>query len=141
MIHRWKPRSLRHATAAAAIVLAVGGVAVIGVAQHSQHTAPQPSRAASGSITGPISPTTTAAKPTSNAPTTTARKVAPTVTGLPASPPTALDIASIGVRTPLIRLGRNPDGSVQVPESFHVAGWYSGSVTPGQTGPTVIVGH
>jgi sortase (surface protein transpeptidase) len=45
------------------------------------------------------------------------------------------------VQSTLIRLGLNADGTVQVPMSFHVAGWYEHSVTPGQTGPSVILGH
>jgi sortase (surface protein transpeptidase) len=30
---------------------------------------------------------------------------------------------------------------VQVPTSFHVAAWYQRSVTPGQLGPSIILGH
>ncbi len=52
-----------------------------------------------------------------------------------------VSIPSIGVTSMLTSLGRNADGSVQVPTDFQVAGWYNGSVTPGQVGPTVILGH
>ncbi len=41
----------------------------------------------------------------------------------------------------LTSLGLNTDGSVHVPDSFSIAGWFNGSVTPGQVGPTVILGH
>ena len=57
------------------------------------------------------------------------------------SPPTEIDIPKIGVRSIVVRLDRNADGTVQVPDSFHVAGWYEHSVTPGQVGPSVFLGH
>ena len=45
--------------------------------------------------------------------------------------------------TPLTRLGLAADGTVQVPPvaAHSPAGWYSGSPTPGQLGPSVILGH
>ena len=55
--------------------------------------------------------------------------------------PVALTIPLIGVRTSLITLGRAPDGTMQVPSSTAVAGWYTGSVRPGAVGPAVLVGH
>jgi len=50
-------------------------------------------------------------------------------------------IPSLGVNAPVIDLGLNPDGSLQVPSDFRVAGWYAGGPQPGQVGPAVIVGH
>ena len=41
----------------------------------------------------------------------------------------------------MISLGRAADGSMQVPASTAVAGWYDGSALPGAMGPAVIVGH
>jgi len=55
--------------------------------------------------------------------------------------PVALTIPAIGVRTPLERLGRTPQGSLQVPVSTTVAGWYTGSPRPGEIGSSVIAGH
>ena len=59
------------------------------------------------------------------------------------SAPVGLRIAAIGVDTPVMRLGLAADGSVQVPpvEKHDRAGWYEHSPTPGQTGPSVILGH
>jgi len=59
------------------------------------------------------------------------------------SVPVGLRIPSIGVDTPVIRLGLAPDGSVQVPPvtAHDRAGWYRHSPTPGQLGPSVILGH
>ncbi|HTZ91281.1 MAG TPA: class F sortase [Streptosporangiaceae bacterium] len=59
----------------------------------------------------------------------------------PVPPPTALDIPAIGVETRLIRLGLTRAGTLQVPSSTAVAGWYTGSPRPGATGAAVIAGH
>jgi sortase (surface protein transpeptidase) len=55
--------------------------------------------------------------------------------------PVALAIPAIGVRTSLIRLGRTPQGTLQVPSSTSVAGWYTASPRPGEIGSAIIVGH
>ncbi|MFF9489602.1 class F sortase [Streptomyces sp. NPDC014676] len=59
------------------------------------------------------------------------------------SVPVGLEIPDIGVDTPVIRLGLAPDRTVQVPPvtAHDRAGWYRHSPTPGQTGPSVILGH
>jgi LPXTG-site transpeptidase (sortase) family protein len=55
--------------------------------------------------------------------------------------PVSLTIPAIGVRTKLVHLGRNSNGTLQVPASTAVAGWYTGSPRPGATGAAVIAGH
>ncbi|MFJ6904487.1 class F sortase [Streptomyces griseoluteus] len=57
--------------------------------------------------------------------------------------PVRLRIPGIGVDTPVMRLGLAQDGSVQVPPitAHDQAGWYQSSPVPGQTGPSVILGH
>ncbi|MXM66991.1 class F sortase [Streptomyces sp. HUCO-GS316] len=59
------------------------------------------------------------------------------------SVPVGLRIPALGVDTPVIRLGLAPDGSMEVPPvtAHDRAGWYRHSPTPGQVGPSVIVGH
>lgn len=59
------------------------------------------------------------------------------------SVPVRLQIPAIEVDTPVMRLGLASDGTVQVPPitSHDQAGWYRHSPTPGQTGPSVILGH
>jgi LPXTG-site transpeptidase (sortase) family protein len=59
------------------------------------------------------------------------------------SAPVRLRIPEIGVDTPVMRLGLAPDGTVQVPPvtAHDQAGWYEHSPTPGQTGPSVLLGH
>ena len=55
--------------------------------------------------------------------------------------PVALVIPSIGVQTNLTDLGLTADGTLQVPSTTSVAGWYTGSPRPGAIGPAVIAGH
>ncbi|MFD4974885.1 class F sortase [Streptomyces sp. NPDC058424] len=59
------------------------------------------------------------------------------------SVPVRLRIPAIGVDTPLLSLGLEPDGTVQVPPvtAHDQAGWYRYSPTPGQVGPSVVLGH
>jgi hypothetical protein len=59
------------------------------------------------------------------------------------SEPVHLDIPAIGVSTPLMALGLNPDGTIAVPPLRRdaPAGWYRYLVTPGEVGPAVILGH
>jgi sortase (surface protein transpeptidase) len=55
--------------------------------------------------------------------------------------PTRLIIPAIGVDTSVVPLGRNADGTAQVPSSTTYAGWYDLGPRPGQVGPAVILGH
>jgi hypothetical protein len=82
-------------------------------------------------------PTTSTATPT-----TTSRAAAPPTTRpLRPLPPVAVEIPSIGVSSRLIRLGLNPDGTMEVPRDYGLAGWFTGGAMPGQDGPAVISGH
>ena len=55
--------------------------------------------------------------------------------------PVRLRIPALRVDTALHRLGLRPDGSIAVPASPEVAGWYASGPRPGQAGPAVILGH
>jgi hypothetical protein len=57
------------------------------------------------------------------------------------APPVHLQIPAIDVSTPLVKLGRLPDGTLQVPKAWGTAGWYDQGPRPGQPGPAVILGH
>jgi sortase (surface protein transpeptidase) len=64
------------------------------------------------------------------------------VRGYRATPePVRVEIPRIGVSSSLIRLGRAPDGTVEVPKAFGVAGWYAPGTRPGDPGSAVILGH
>ncbi len=56
----------------------------------------------------------------------------------------SVSIPTIGVKSKLLHLGLNKDGTMQVPDlitSADEAAWYKYSVTPGQIGTAVIEGH
>jgi sortase (surface protein transpeptidase) len=64
------------------------------------------------------------------------------VRGYRATPmPVRVEIPSIGVASSLDRLGRAPDGTVEVPRDWEVAGWYAPGPRPGDPGSAVILGH
>jgi sortase (surface protein transpeptidase) len=62
-------------------------------------------------------------------------------TPAPVARPVSLTIPLIGVRTSLVTLGLTANGTLEVPSSTAVAGWYTGSARPGSVGPSVILGH
>ena len=57
--------------------------------------------------------------------------------------PQSIDIPSIEVEAPLMKLGLSKDGEVELPpyEKPKMAGWYTGSAVPGDKGASVIIGH
>jgi len=67
----------------------------------------------------------------------------PTSTPLAAHvPPVEVAVPAIAVRSRLIGLHLNADGTLQVPQFYGIAGWYSDGPAPGDAGhPAVIVGH
>ena len=83
--------------------------------------------------------------PAASAAGTTGRAgTAPSSPALHVSPPVSVAIPAIGVRSRLLRLGLNADGSIQVPSlttSADEAAWYKYSAMPGQRGTAVIEGH
>jgi hypothetical protein len=62
----------------------------------------------------------------------------------PLSPddPVALTVPAIEVRTgPLLGLGLDPTGALEVPPDAGTAGWFTLGPMPGAAGPAVIAGH
>ena len=106
----------------AGVSLVFGGAIAMLVAALTQQHAPAPAASAAG-------------------------KIAPSGARGPAlhqSPPVSVAIPAIGVQSRLLHLGRNQDGTMQVPNlitSANEAAWYKYSVTPGQIGTAVIEGH
>jgi sortase (surface protein transpeptidase) len=133
----WRGRRGRLAVGALAALLVLAGAVALGIGVRAQTHAPQPAAAAG-------TPTSSAPAP-SPSPTPSGRRQAPDPTGpmLPASTPTRVAIPAIGVDSSLLQLGLNPDRTVQVPPLSRdsKAGWYRGSPTPGQLGPSLILGH
>ena len=71
------------------------------------------------------------------------RTAADTAAALQPSAPLRIIIPSLRVDAPVMRLGRAGDGSVQVPPlaNHNLTGWFDQSVTPGQDGTSIILGH
>jgi Sortase domain len=96
------------------------------------------------------SATSTAMAPPSTTTTTTplsplAALVGPPqpATPAPVAPITApVDIAidALGVRAPVVAVGVESDGQLQIPDERH-AGWYQFGAAPGRSGATVIAAH
>jgi sortase (surface protein transpeptidase) len=82
----------------------------------------------------PVTVTTTAPAPV---------RLAAVASALPASTPVRIQIPALRVNAPVMLLGRNSDGTVQVPplSDHNLAGWYARSVTPGADGSSIILGH
>jgi hypothetical protein len=55
--------------------------------------------------------------------------------------PVRIAIPAIGVRTRIVRLGLNHDGTLETPDDYQRAGWWSGGPRPGEAGAAVVVGH
>jgi len=116
-------------------------------------TARAGARSASPAPTRPArtSPAPTRPARTSPAPTRPARTspapTPPTGTGPAAlgwSVPRELRIPAIGVTARLDDVALQPDGTIGVPQpgpDYDHPAWFSGSPTPGELGPSVIVGH
>jgi sortase (surface protein transpeptidase) len=120
-----------------AVLLVLAGIVVLVVGIRGQHHAPQPSPAAAT--------TQASASVPAAAGTATSSSAAPAPRGpvLPKSTPTGLKIPAIGVTSSLLRLGLNKDQTVQVPPlgKDSKAGWYTASPTPGELGPSLLLGH
>jgi hypothetical protein len=110
---------------AAGLVVVAAGTAGLLLTRHST-PAMRPVAAGVGALPAPTGPIV--APPQSAAPR-------------PVAAPVSLTIPLIGITSKLIRLGLASDGSLQVPPTTSVAGWYTGSPRPGAIGSAIIVGH
>lgn len=58
-----------------------------------------------------------------------------------AQQPVHLSVPEIGVDAPVISLGLQANGKLEVPATASDTGWWSGGSVPGAVGPAVIAGH
>jgi hypothetical protein len=111
-----------------ALLLLVGTACLVTGLQERRHPLPGPVRqrpaAAVGAASAPVPPTTIPATPT-----------------VSRSVPVAVRIPAIGLDVWLTELGLNANGTVAVPTSVKVPGWFSPGPSPGQVGSAVILGH
>ena len=122
--------------AAAAVLLLIGGGTAIGFAVTANDPPPQPPASAAS----PSPTDVTATPPPSTPPVAAAQTTGPI---MPAATPTQVSIPAIDVDSTLMELGLNADGTAEVPplDPAAPAGWYRGSPTPGELGPSIILGH
>ncbi|MFC7862119.1 sortase domain-bontaining protein [Arthrobacter koreensis] len=66
----------------------------------------------------------------------------PAADAIPA-PPRIVTLPTIQTSSALMELGLLPDGTLEVPPASpsSPAGWYSGSPSPGEPGPAILLGH
>jgi sortase (surface protein transpeptidase) len=55
--------------------------------------------------------------------------------------PVSITVPTMELSQPLIPLGIQGDGTMEVPEDYDDVGWFTGGGLPGGVGPTVIAGH
>lgn len=155
MVHTSSRRGRLMAPAVAAVLLTsltlgVSGCGSAAAPQASTTTqaapslsSPSPAPSTPTQITPTRIPTTPAAP--APAPAAPAAPAAPKVLGeiLAPSAPVTLSIPDIGLTNNLMTLGRDTNGEAEVPPEAEgsPAGWYQYSPTPGELGPSVILGH
>jgi len=60
----------------------------------------------------------------------------------PVAAPTGISVPSIGVDAPVVDVGLEDDGGMEIPADVSTTGWYELGVTPGEaSGTAVISGH
>jgi hypothetical protein len=133
----------RRMSAAVAAALAVAAVVLAVVATMGQQQAASPAASAANPAR---EGTLGLATPPGPSPRGKGQAGAPAVVDrfLPRSVPVSLDVPRIGIHNAnLVHLGLGKDGSIQVPPvgANSPAGWFRNSPTPGQLGPSVILGH
>lgn len=81
-----------------------------------------------------------ASEPTTNRPSTTS--ATPTPTPIGRSAPVRIDVPAMKLEKKLGRLGLSKDGqTLELPRKPKKPGWYEKSATPGEIGPTVVIGY
>jgi sortase (surface protein transpeptidase) len=136
-------RRLRFILIGSALVVAVSGFAWFTPSEAGDRQFPDASEQAVAMTS--LAPVTTNA-PTAPSPTVAQAVPAPAATLEPEHPavevyPLRVRIPEIGVDADVIDLGLNTDGTLEVPSDFAQTGWYTGRSVPGETGPSVVVGH
>lgn len=67
----------------------------------------------------------------------------PAPESLPKSLPVSVSIRRLGINAPVMVVGRDRRGAIEVPPlgRRNLAGWYAHGPAPGEVGPAVLVGH
>lgn len=60
---------------------------------------------------------------------------------VPSHEPKRISIDSTGITGFVQKVGKDEDNVIVAPSNIHMAGWYTGSVLPGESGLSIIDGH
>lgn len=130
---------------AAAALLILTGCGAPAPAQGGITTPPSATAAPSTASAAPATPSASATKPApeSTPPESSKEAAAALPAVLEESAPVSFSIPSIGAGSELLALGLRENGSLQVPPDGPgaPASWYNESPTPGERGPSVLLGH
>ena len=118
-----------------AVIVALTAIGVTAIAQGALDGPQQPARSTAVANTAPGF---TPSAPPSRAAGTGALTTGPLMS---TSAPARLSIPALAVDVPVIGLGLQADGSMQVPDDAKTVGWYTKAPTPGALGPAILAGH
>ncbi|MBX6371647.1 MAG: class F sortase [Acidothermus sp.] len=136
------PAGRRQLTLTAACAV-LAGACCLGIAATSQKTAPKPPAAtAQAPVFFPAPSQNSGNDSSSQHDSATSSTPSPSSSGTPtAPPPVNVSIPAIHVSAPIVPLGIQPDGEIQVPSDVRRVGWYELGPAPGALGPAILVGH
>ena len=141
MTQRSRKRQRPRVLATALAFLALGLFAAAGAVALNNYRHSAAASVDFGAQTQRLLPLVTeqSASPGGRSSASTTKKRKPRRTEMP--PPTRITIPAIGVSAPVIPLGLNPDGTLEVPKDFDDTGWFTEAAEPGELGAAVIAGH
>ncbi len=137
----------RDRTPVAATCALLAATTILCLTGCGQHSAPAAAPAPAHPPVQAQAPSQAPAQAPTQAPTAPSPAARPyrgvSVDGLPESAPERIDIPRLRMHAPLMAVDESSDGSIDTPPYSKpgMAGWYDGSVTPGQVGTATIVGH
>ena len=70
-----------------------------------------------------------------------ATTLAATLLLFPVSEPASIEVPTIGVQAPIVRVGNTADRGMEIPSGVSNVGWWKHGPTPGETGNAVMVAH
>ncbi|PPG50531.1 class F sortase [Rathayibacter sp. AY2B3] len=89
----------------------------------------------------PAPPVLASAPPVASSPVTAPDPAAAAPARTVGVEPARLSVPAMGLDEPLIALGIQSDGAMEVPADYDDVGWFSGGGRPGGSGRTVIAAH
>lgn len=92
-------------------------------------------------VSSTVATTTTTMNAATAATTTTVPTTSTPVTNNENGSPARLIVPTLNIDAGFQYTGLKPDGTMEVPSTIYVVGWYTGSVRPGEKGVSIVTGH